>query len=395
MKNILSFAMAGVVGGLVTLGGFQLLHKNADYNLLPKGTLTKFTSGNTAYAPAGTVDLASAAAIATPTVVYIEAAEDSRRAQIRQQQQMDQDPISGFFSYRMPVKKGTGSGVIISSDGYIVTNNHVIDYADLVNVTTSDSKKFKARVVGTDPKHDLAVLKIEATDLPFARRANSDEIRVGEWVLAIGNPYQLGSTVTAGIISAKNKKLDVYEQGGQSIEGLLQTDAVVNPGNSGGALVDGQGRLVGINSAIESHTGSYEGYSFAIPVNLVSQVIEQIIKNPNPKPQNDFAGTAARPYLGVQMVSDKDFAEAAQEKGITLKQGVIVDKVVDGGAAQYAGVLPNDVITHINGQPLVSSTELAQKVATSKVGDLLTLTVVRGNKTERIPVRLKEDNGNY
>ena len=391
MKNIVSLAFAGAFGGLITLGGLQLVNSRTT-DSQQKSSLAKFTSNVNIPAAAGTIDLASAAASATPAVVYIEAAESSRRAQMRQQQEMQQDPFGGFFGFRQPQKRGTGSGVIISADGYIVTNNHVIDYADVVNVTISDDRKFKAKVIGTDPKHDLAVLKIDASDLTYARRGNSDEIRVGEWVLAIGNPYQLRTTVTAGIISAKGKKLDIYDNEDKAIDALLQTDAVVNPGNSGGALVDVQGRLVGINSAIESHTGSYEGYSFAIPINLVSKVVDEIIKHPNAKP-NEFAAAVGRPFLGIQMVSDKFFAEAAQEKGITAKQGVIVDKVVDGGSAQYAGVLPNDVITQINGQPLRSSAELVKKMSSSKVGDVLTLTVQRGERVEKIPVTLKDDSG--
>jgi len=393
MKNLASLAVAGAFGGLISFGAIQLATKSHNESLRENSS-AKFTSNVNVPAGAGTVDLANAAEIATPTVVYIDAAESGARAQLRQQQESQQDPFGfGFFNFRQPPKRGTGSGVIVTSDGYIVTNNHVIDYADFVNVTLSNERKFKAKVVGTDPKHDLAVLKIEATDLPFARRGNSDDVRVGEWVLAIGNPYQLRTTVTAGIISAKGKKLDLYDTEDKAIDALLQTDAVVNPGNSGGALVDAQGRLVGINSAIESHTGSYEGYSFAIPINLVSQVIDNLIKHPNAK-TNSFANEGNRAYLGVSMVSDKYFAEAAQEKGITATRGVIIDKVVDGGAAQYAGVLPNDVITHVNGVPLNSSAELAKKIASSKPGDVVTLTVIRGNKTEKIPVTLKDESGN-
>jgi serine protease Do len=399
MKNIVQFILAGAVGGAITLGGVRLMTNNNQPSAQNTSSLAKFTSfGNM---PA--IDLSGAAATASPTVVYIEAAESQASAQKRMQQSYENDPWAQFFGFRFqqPQKKGTGSGVIISEDGYIVTNNHVIDFADEVKVTLTDERSFMAKVVGTDPRTDLAVLKIAGSGFPFVKKGDSETLKVGEWVLAIGNPYQLRTTVTAGIVSAKGKKLGVNEERG-AVEDFIQTDAVVNPGNSGGALVDGSGKLVGINTAIQTHTGSYEGYSFAIPVSMMTKVVDDIIKFGKVKrsevsTQNRLNGgtngnngaTTGRPMLGIEMVQDQDFAEVVKERELNATQGVIVAKVANGGSAQYAGILPNDVIVEINGKTILSTKDLREHVAKAKLGDVLTMTVNRDGKIQKVPVTLR------
>ena len=391
MKNLLSLIGAGLIGGLIVVGAIRLTDKNV--NIAPKNPFSKFASDVTP--TAGAIDLSTAATIASPTVVYIEAAESKETAQRRAQEEYSNDPFAQFFgggfSFRQPQKKGTGSGVIISPDGYIVTNSHVVDFADNVNVTLSDQRKFTASVVGTDPANDIAVLKINTTGLPAIVKSNSDNLRIGEWVLAIGFPYDIGTTVTAGIVSATHKKIGVSERR-NAMEDFIQTDAVVNPGNSGGALVDANGRLIGINSAIQTRTGSYEGYSFAIPVNTMAKVADDIIKNGGVKrpatPKQGIAG-AGKPRLGISMVADQYFSEVAKEKELNVNEGVIVDQVEDGSAAQYAGILPNDVIVKINGSAVRSTLDVRGTVSQAKSGETLKVTVFRNGKSKDISITLK------
>lgn len=277
------------------------------------------------------------------------------------------------------IRKGAGSGVIISKDGYILTNNHVVDFADEVSVKMIDGKEYKATIVGRDPSTDLAVIKVDANNLPTLEYADSDKARVGEWVLAVGNPFEyLTSTVTAGIISAKGRDLNII-QGSKTIEQFIQTDAAINPGNSGGALVDATGKLLGINTAIASQTGSYSGYSFAIPVNLAISIANDIMKN-----GEDIERTS----LGVEVfVLNEEFAK---EQKIAISEGLLVDAVVENSAAQYAGVLPNDVLVEIDGKPLKTFDDLKQKIDLAKVGDSVDLKVFRNGKYVDIPVRLKK-----
>jgi serine protease Do len=383
MKNVLSLIFAGLFGGLVVVGGMKLMDKNV--NISPRN-FTKFASETTPIG--GVVDLSQAAANATPSVVYIEAQESASNSN----QRRNDDFFGQFFGFQMGPKKGTGSGVIISTDGYIVTNNHVVDFADEVKVTlpAPDNRVMTAKVVGKDPRYDVAVLKINATNLPAIQKGNSDALRIGEWVLAIGYPYDIGTTVTAGIISAKDKKL----REDNPMEDFLQTDAVVNPGNSGGALVDGQGRLVGINTAIQTQTGSYVGYSFAIPISIVTKVIDDIKagkvpQQAKPQAQQGFRGNVQRPKLGIEMVPDQYFEEVAKEKDLNITEGVIVDNVMNGSSAQYAGILPNDVIVKINGEAIRSTQELKEKVSSAKTGDVLNVIVFRNGKTKEVAVTLR------
>jgi serine protease Do len=390
MKNLLSLVGAGLIGGLMVVGATKLTNRNV--NVAPNSSFMHLASDRVAMP--GSIDLSTAAAVASPTVVYIEAAESKENAQRRAQEEYSNDPFAQFFgggfSFRQPQKRGTGSGVIISGDGYIVTNNHVVDFADNVNVTLSDNRKFTASVVGTDPNADIAVLKINTTGLPAIQKGNSQGLKIGEWVLAIGFPYDIGTTVTAGIVSATHKSLKETQK---AMEDFIQTDAVVNPGNSGGALVDANGKLIGINTAIQTRTGSYEGYSFAIPIDKVNTVVEDIIKNGGKKkilPKQQLqAQNGKRPRLGISMVADQYFDEVAKEKELDVNQGVIVDQVEDGSAAQYAGILPNDVIVKINSNAVRSTIDVRQLVSDAKTGETLKVLVFRNGKTKEISITLK------
>ncbi|HEY4965610.1 MAG TPA: trypsin-like peptidase domain-containing protein, partial [Puia sp.] len=297
------------------------------------------------------------------------------------------DP-NDFFGDRgrsMP-EVGSGSGVIISEDGYIVTNNHVVDGADEVTVTLSNKKYFKAKVVATDPSTDLAVVKVEAKGLPFLLYGNSDEVKVGQWVLAVGYPLSLETTVTAGIVSAKGRSIDINSRQSQSpVESFIQTDAAVNPGNSGGPLINPQGQLIGINSAIASPTGSYAGYSFTIPVNIVKKVVTDLIKY----------GTTQRAYLGIEYARENLSDDQKKEQGITDDQaGVFVMNVREKGAAAKAGLLKGDVIIKLNDIPVNTGSELVGQIAIYRPGDQIKITYLRNGKENEANVTLMNSSGN-
>ncbi|MEJ6506492.1 MAG: Do family serine endopeptidase [Crocinitomicaceae bacterium] len=279
---------------------------------------------------------------------------------------------------------GAGSGVIISSEGYIVTNNHVIEDASEIEVILNDNSKYTAKVIGTDPATDIAVIKIEASDLSAIALGNSDELAIGEWVLAVGNPFNLTSTVTAGIVSAKARNINLLNNPNKNvvpIESFIQTDAAVNPGNSGGALVNTNGELVGINTAIASQTGSYTGYSFAVPVNLVQKVMRDLI---------DY-GIVQRGYLGVQIADINQ--ELKTEKNMPNLKGVYVSKVIDDGGAEKAGIREGDVILKIGAKELNSVAALQEEIGKMRPGDKVAVTL-RNNKgetvTKEIVLRNKE-----
>lgn len=274
-----------------------------------------------------------------------------------------------------------GSGVVLTPDGYIVTNNHVVDGADEVEVTFNNKVKRTASIIGTDPTTDLALIKVEASDLEYLTFGNSDNVRIGEWVLAVGNPFNLTSTVTAGIVSAKARNLSILGEG-TSVESFIQTDAAVNPGNSGGALVNTKGELVGINAAIASHTGSYEGYSFAIPSNIVRKVVDDLL----------LYGTTQRGYLGVQIAELTQ--ELAQQEGLENIEGVYVAEVTEGGAAKLAGMKAGDVITSINGKAVNSTTQLRESVGQFRPGDKVDVEVNRHGSHHHYNLTLLNEAGN-
>lgn len=274
-----------------------------------------------------------------------------------------------------------GSGVVLTPDGYIVTNNHVVEGADEVEVTFNNKVKKTATIIGTDPTTDLALIKVEASDLQYLTFGDSDNVRIGEWVLAVGNPFNLTSTVTAGIVSAKARNLSILGEG-TSVESFIQTDAAVNPGNSGGALVNTKGELVGINAAIASHTGSYEGYSFAIPSNIVRKVVDDLL----------LYGTTQRGYLGVQIAELTQ--ELAEKEGLENIEGVYVAEVTEGGAAILAGIKAGDVITSVAGKKVNSTTQLRESVGQYRPGDKVDVEVNRHGSHHHYELTLLNEAGN-
>lgn len=396
MKKYVLMTAAAAIGACMALLGAYFLGWNSrlgadDNPFAPPAHFASFTPGN---GNTGLADFTVAAQQALPEVVHI-AASTRRSSQRGGSQSFDLQnlpaPFRQFFGMpqeRLPQGgspgedlQGTGSGVILSADGYIVTNNHVVREADELTVTLNDKRSFTAKVIGTDPSTDLALVKIEAEGLPFMHFANSDDVKVGQWVVAIGNPFNLSGTVTAGIVSAKGRDLHIV-QDKAPVESFIQTDAVVNPGNSGGALVDLSGDLIGINTAIASPTGVYAGYAFAIPANLVAKVVDDL---------RQF-GVVQRGYLGITIRDNT--AEQARKKGADFTPGVLVDSLAEHSAAAAAGVRPGDLITHVDGQAVGASPELLEIVGKHRPGDKLNLTVLRGGNERTLNVTLKNREGN-
>ncbi len=349
------------------------------------------------------LDFTKAAAASIPTVVHIKTKTNARQVTNNLPRNRQQNPFSDFFGDDMldqlfgggngviPEQRASGSGVIISGDGYIVTNNHVIAKADEINVTLSNKKTYKATVVGSDPSYDLAVLKIEAAGLPYLVYGNSDNVQVGQWVLAIGYPLNLETTVTAGIVSAKARSLGLNrDRTGKStgaVESFIQTDAAVNQGNSGGALIDTDGKLIGINSAIASPTGYYSGYSYAIPVNIAKKVVDDIIK----------FGTVQRGYLGISYApaSDMSAAEKVRQNIPENAFGIYVTDVPKDGAASLAGIKKGDIIKKINAVNVNSGAEMQEQISNYKPGDKITVTYLRNEKEITSSVTLKNNVGTF
>ena len=375
MKNY-SNLFAGLVGGLLVLFGNYIIGqfsgKNVETIVLGKSESknnVRFTNGDgNLRAP---VDFSAAAEEVMPAVVNVTSITQYKARTDWEKRYME------LFG-APDANQSTGSGVIISNKGYIVTNNHVIKGATDVEVTLFDKRKFKAKVIGADPSTDLAVLKISADDLPTIELANSDDVKIGEWVLAVGNPFELNFTVTAGIISAKGRNINILGGQQRSIESFIQTDAAVNPGNSGGALVDVEGRLIGINTAIATPTGTYAGYSFAVPINLVKKVVSDLMEY----------GEVKRGYLGV--IIQEMNSDVAKRENISVNQGVLITELVDGGAAQSAGAKVGDVILKVNGITTKSVPELQEQIGSRNPGDQITLTVHRNGSQKELNIKLKE-----
>lgn len=330
-------------------------------------------------------DFVKVSETSTPAVVHIKSHFEAETASSQKGQGDPTNPFEFFkdhgFDFEMPRGPGiaTGSGVIITQDGYIVTNNHVIDRAGKVEITMNDKRTYIAEVIGTDKSTDLALLKIDATGLNFMSFGNSDEVKVGEWVVAVGNPMNLTSTVTAGIVSAKGRSIELLrsEDNLYAIENFIQTDAAINPGNSGGALVSTNGQLVGINTAIASQTGSYTGYGFAIPVNLVKKVMDDLLK----------FGKVQRGVLGVAIQEISQ--ELAEKEGLKELKGVLVQEVTADGAAGKAGVKKGDVIDKVNGMEVNSVSGLQEVIGKYRPGDKVTLTINRKGDMKEITAVLK------
>ena len=298
----------------------------------------------------------------------------------------DFDDFFGGPQIRNMPQRASGSGVLISEDGYIVTNNHVIDEADEIKVTLSNKKSYTAKLIGTDPSSDLAMLKIEAKGLPFILYGNSDLVKIGQWVLAVGYPLNLETTVTAGIISAKARSLGLNARKSTTpIESFIQTDAAVNQGNSGGALINTNGELVGIVSAIASPTGAYAGYSYAIPVNIVKKIINDLLQ----------FGTVQRAYLGISYLPDAAPDSEKEKIGFKEGNGVFVREVSKDGAAAGTGIQAGDYITKINGVKVTSGSEMVEQIAGYKPGDKITVTYSRNGKDMNSNITLKNKSGNY
>lgn len=369
MRRLPEFAkylLVAIVASVIAVGLYSLLNPKPQRSILElQQTPTKLTRA-AATAEAMGLDFTAPSRIALPAVVHIasEAERGSGNKQIP-------DEFYEFFG-RPPGGSGpsvsTGSGVILTKDGYIVTNNHVVEGATNVRVTLHDNRSYTAKVVGVDPQTDLALLKIDVDDLSFLKLGDSDAVEVGQWVLAVGNPFNLTSTVTAGIVSAKGRAIGIL-QNEYGIESFIQTDAAVNPGNSGGALINLNGELVGINTAIASQTGSYAGYAFAIPAKIVTKVVDDLMNY----------GKVQRGLIGIRIQSVSQ--ELNDEKGLGTVQGVYVAEVNPGGAADEAGIKTGDVILKADDHVVVTSADLLGYIAQKRPGDKVKLTLLR-DKTE-------------
>ncbi len=383
MKRAFGYFAMGVAGALIALVAHDRFF-----------TSTSTLSSSASNSPQAVRYVNLPGGEATVAVDFTAAAERSVNAVVHVTTETTvsvRDPFADFFwGYRAPSQQrqqqGAGSGVIISADGYIITNNHVVEGADKIAVHLNDRRNFEAKVVGRDPSTDLAVLKIDAEDLTTLDYGNSDDVRVGEWVLAVGNPMNLTSTVTAGIVSAKARNINILQYDPSRdifpIESFIQTDAAVNPGNSGGALVNASGQLVGINSAIASTTGSYSGYSFAIPVNIVRKVTNDLVE----------FGSVQRAYLGVS-IRDLD-EKLAKELDLDRPQGVYVNATTDGGAARNAGLEAGDVIVKVGSIAVGNVPQLQEQVSKFKPGDRVPVTIVRDGREAVMELTLRGKEGN-
>lgn len=382
MKFLMPFVL-GVAGGLaafLTVSELQSKGKQSVFQpaVIGPGTVHKVvnqTENQGLIGSAGSVDLREAAKKTVPAVVNV--------ATIKMGKEYVGNPILDFWfggqpqTREVPRNMGIGSGVIISEDGYIITNNHVVDGSDRVKVTLNDKREFEAKVIGADRNTDIALLKIDANGLHPIEYGNSDDVVLGEWVLAVGNPYNLTSTVTAGIISAKAREL-----GGQmNLESFLQTDAAVNPGNSGGALVNARGELIGINTAIQSPTGSYSGYSFAVPVNIARKVVGDLKEY----------GKVQRAVIGIRM--GELTPVRAQELGLKEQSGIYVAEVMSGGAAQKAGMKQGDVIKKLNGIEVRTTPEFQEQLVKYNPGNTVQIEVNREGKVKELEVVLQNSYG--
>ncbi|OOQ57656.1 Do family serine endopeptidase [Mucilaginibacter pedocola] len=404
MKRFGLTLLTAFAGGALALGVYKFAENKYDQGMSFEDKQKVYFTSNRSNAPtvssAGTADFTQAAAEVTPAVVYIRTTYSPKSN--GNQDQFEQ-MFGQMFGQRMRPQgpqMASGSGVIISPDGYIVTNNHVVAKAEKITITTNDHRQFEAKVIGTDPNTDLALIKINGTNLPIVKLGNSDAVRVGEWVLAVGNPFKLTSTVTAGIVSAKGRSINIIGKDDdqdqdqnpfgpvtqqqpslrKGIESFIQTDAAINPGNSGGALVNTAGELIGINAAIASHTGSYEGYGFAIPVNLAKKVLNDIKKY----------GSVKRGYIGISFADLSD-PEAAQGVKTDKTNGLYVNSLVEGGGAEAAGIKPGDIITKVEGNTVYESSDLQERVARLQPGDKINITVLRNGSEKSFDVTLKAE----
>lgn len=392
MKKIVNVATPAVCVVALALSVVAFNKTNAATTPDPSPAVANVTAGQP-------VDLTYAAEKSLPSVVYIKNTQNSKVQTVEYSDPFEDffsDPFGGFFGrgrgngnggrrqrqVETPKRVAAGSGVIISADGYIVTNNHVVDGADELLVTLNDNKEYSARIIGADATTDLALIKIDGKNLPAIQIANSDDVKVGEWVLAVGNPLGLNNTVTAGIVSAKARSM------GQGVSSMIQTDAAINQGNSGGALVNTNGALIGINAMIYSQTGSNIGYGFAIPTTIMNKVVDDIKKY----------GTVQRAMIGIQGSDVNQYVDSEKEKGnevdLGTMEGIYIAKVIDDGAAADAGLKEGDVITHIDGQKVKAFGELQNIIAQKRPGDKISINYLRNKAKKTATLTLKNEKGN-
>ena len=395
MKNALYILGAAMLSSVMTIAAYKFVgldrkevifeevkstqEKDQDFTLVKKGNKTPITEE----VP---FDFTEAAEKTRPSVVHIVATQKANRKTQTEVPDMFREFFGDEF-FQNPrgqqEAQGSGSGVIISQDGYIVTNNHVIDNASKIEVILNNKKTFEAKVIGTDPSTDLAVIKIDAFALPNIILGNSDHVKVGQWVLAVGNPFNLESTVTAGIVSAKGRNLNLLRDKDRApIEAFIQTDAAVNPGNSGGALINPKGELVGINTAIATPTGTYAGYSFAVPINIVRKVMKDLIEY----------GSVQRAFLGIT-IRELD-GNYAKEKGLkNITEGVRIESVSPSSAAAEAGMKEGDIIIKIDNKAIKTSPQLLEEIAKRRPGNHINVEVIRDGKPKSFDVALKSQTG--
>lgn len=388
MKKIVNYIVP-------TLCLVAIVFSVAAFNKTCAATQSSNSVSTTALNVGQPVDLTYAAEKALPTVVYIKNTQNSKTQTVEYSDPFADffsDPFGGFFGrgnngkqkrqVQTPKRVAAGSGVIISTDGYIVTNNHVVDGADELTVTLNDNKEYSARIIGADKTTDLALIKIDGKNLPAIIIANSDDVKVGEWVLAVGNPLGLNNTVTAGIVSAKARTM------GEGVSSMIQTDAAINQGNSGGALVNTSGQLIGINAMIYSQTGSNIGYGFAIPTTIMNKVVDDLKKY----------GTVQRAMIGIRGIDANLYVDSEKEKGnevnLGTMEGIYIAEVVEDGAAEDAGMKKGDVITHIDGQKVTKFGELTGIIAQKHPGDKITINYLRDQKKHSATLTLKNEQGN-
>jgi serine protease Do len=401
MKKIGLILIAALVGGASAIGAYKLLERNTNGMTLAERQNVLFANNPIKISSAGTVDFIQAASAVSPAVVHIRTTFKSSERNSDSPFDMMEEFFGGGGMRGMAPRAASGSGVILTPDGYIVTNNHVVENSSKIEVILSDRRKVEAKVIGTDPNTDLALIKVEGSNLPVVKMGNSDNVQVGEWVLAVGFPLDLQTTVTAGIVSAKARKIGILDQAQQptreeyeeyrrtgklpdrqasrSIESYIQTDAAINPGNSGGALVNAAGELVGINAAIASQSGRNEGYGFAIPINLAKKILEDFKKY----------GAVKRGYIGVSFRElDADYAK---ELNIKENSGLYVSDVVPNGGGAAAGIQAGDIIKKVEGIEIFDSPDLQERIGRLSPGDKVDLTILRDGKYRDLTVTLRGD----
>lgn len=379
-KNLILVAMA-FAGGIFSLGAYKMFFDDSSKGVMyTSAEMPVYTAGYSSLPLEGSLDFTMASEKTVNSVVHVKT---------QSTMQPVFNPWSDFFGYRQEpqVQMSSGSGVIISNDGYIITNNHVVEGAEKLTVTMNNNKNYEARVIGRDPSTDIAVIKIDERALPAIVWGSSDDVKIGQWVIAVGNPFDLTSTVTAGIVSAKARNINLLGSDRRSneeifpIESFIQTDAAVNPGNSGGALVNTRGELIGINTAIASRTGAFAGYSFAVPSSIAKKVAQDIIE----------FGHVQRAFIGVRIADVSE--DIAKEKGLKEVAGVLVASLTDGGAAAESGMKEGDVIMKVGEASVKNVPQLQEQVSRYRPGDKVKVTVWRDGKLQVVDVTLRNRSG--